>query len=238
MRTLTKVKDMQIENLNQANEVLKNQIENNNKILMEKDDMISHLTRETSDASSDAWTEKNAQISKLNNEIQNIINKHSNEVHIFEKKEKDMQQQIEHLNNQVKYLTTMIETHNVVTLPDELIPGVFEEHEQQNSIKENFEGKNIQVYADSFFKYVDSDLFFGKENKVEITYTFFLEDIIDRLDNMDKDNIHITDVIIQRGFNNVKKEKHSRDILAKYFECLDKIKEKFPNAIILVKEII
>ena len=55
---------------------------------------------------------------------------------------------------------------------------------------------------------------------------------------MDKDNIHITHVIIQCGFNNVKKEKHSRDILAKYFECLDKIKEKFPNAIILVGEII
>ena len=125
MRTLIKVKDMQIENLNQANEVLRNQIENNNKILVEKDDMISHLTRETGDASSDAWAEKNAQISKLNNEIQNIINKHSNEVHIFEKKEKDMQQQIEHLNNQVKHLTTMIETHNVVDLPDELIPGVF-----------------------------------------------------------------------------------------------------------------
>ena len=209
MRTLIKVKDMQIENLNQANEVLRNQIENNNKILMEKDDMISHLTRETGNTSSDAWAEKNAQI---NNEIQTIINKHSNEVHIFQKKEKYMQQQIEHLNNQVKHLTTMIETHNVAALPDELIPGVFEEHEQQDSTKENYEGKNIQVYADSFFKYVDSDLFFGKENKVEITYTFFLEDIIDRLDNMDKDNIHTTHVILRCGFNNVKKEKHSRDI--------------------------
>ena len=78
MRTSIKVKDMQIENLNQANEVLRNQIENNNKILMEKDDMISHLTRETGNASSDARAGKNAQISKLNNEIQNIINKHSN----------------------------------------------------------------------------------------------------------------------------------------------------------------
>ena len=76
MRTLIKVKDMQIENLNQANEVLRKQIENNNKILMEKDDMISHLTRETGNTSSDAWAEKNVQISKLNNEIQKVINKH------------------------------------------------------------------------------------------------------------------------------------------------------------------
>ena len=60
MRTLIKVKDMQIENLNQANEVLRNQIENNDKILVEKDDMISHLTRETGNALSDAWAEKNA----------------------------------------------------------------------------------------------------------------------------------------------------------------------------------
>ena len=86
----------------------------------------------------------------------------------------------------------MIETHNVAALPDELIPSIFENHEQQDSTKENYEGKNIQVYADSFFKYVDSDLFFGKENKVEITYTFFLEDIIDRLDNMDKDYTYNT----------------------------------------------
>ena len=78
MMTLIKVKDMQIKNLNQANEVLRNQIENNSKILMEKDNMISHRTGETGDASSDAWAEKNAQISKLNSEIQNIINKHSN----------------------------------------------------------------------------------------------------------------------------------------------------------------
>ena len=149
MRTLIKVKDLQIENLNQANEVLRHQTENNNKILIKTDDMISHLTRETGNASSDevekAWTEKNAQISKLNNEIQNIINKHSNDVHIFEKKEKDMQQQIEHLNNQVKHLTTMTETHNVAALPDELIPGVFEELGQQDStLKTLSQGKNIQ----------------------------------------------------------------------------------------------
>ena len=30
----------------------------------------------------------------------------------------------------------------------------------------------------------------------------------------------------------------TRDILGKYFECLDKIKEKFPNVIILIGEII
>ena len=106
----------------------------------------------------------------------------------------------------------MTETHNADALPDELSPGAFEELEQQDSTTENFESKKIQVYAGSFFKYVDSDLFFAKENKVEITYTFFLENIIDRLDNMNKDNIHTTHIIIQCGFNYVKKEKHSRDI--------------------------
>ena len=62
--------------------------------------------------------------------------------------------------------------------------------------------KFVKVFADSFFRHVDSNKFFGKHNQVELTNTFHLEDMIERLDNMPKDDIVTTHIVIQCGFNN------------------------------------
>ena len=56
---------------------------------------------------------------------------------------------------------------------------------------------------------------------------------------MPKDDIVKTHIVIRCGFNNLKsEERHSEYILNLFYECIEKIQDKFPNAIILIGEII
>ena len=86
---------------------------------------------------------------------------------------------------------------------------------------------------------MDSHNLSGKHIQVELTYTFCLEDMTERLNNMPKDDIVTTHIVIQCEFNNLMSEKrHSEDILNLFYEWIEKIQDKFSNAIILIREII
>ena len=246
LEMLVKVKDMQIQNLNETVDILRNQIESRNIQSAQKDSQSANLTKEIKEIDKKEnencinnleheLSQKNHQIQTLNDTIECLISKQSDDHENFKKLEESMKQQILHLNNQIKHLTAMLDTsnHTAATDEDQEAPN---SHSRNGYVSSN---KFIKVFADSFFKHVDSNKFFGKHNQVELINTFHLEDMIERLDNMHKDDIVTTHIVIQCGFNNFKsEERHSEDILNLFYECIEKIQDKFPNAIILIGEII
>ena len=132
----------------------------------ENENCIDNLEHELS--------QKNHQIQALNDTIERLISKQSDDHENFKKLEESMKQQLLHLNNQIKHLTAMLDTSNHTASTDE-------DQEASNSHSRNgyvSSNKFIKVFADSFFKHVDSNNFFGKHNQVKLIHTFHLEDMI------------------------------------------------------------
>ena len=104
LEMLVKVKDMQIQNLNETVDILRNQIESRNIESAQKDNQSANLTKDIKeidkkenenciDNLEHELSQKNHQIQTLNDTIERLISKQSDDHENFKKLEESMKQQ-------------------------------------------------------------------------------------------------------------------------------------------------
>ena len=95
----------------------------------------------------------------------------------------------------------------------------------------------IEVFCDSFFKHVDEQLLFGRENFTKLNPCFPTSHLISKLRQKPYDNT-VTHVVIQCGFNDFEDNKTVHYVKENFEKILDLIKEKYPYAKVLVGKIL
>ena len=95
-----------------------------------------------------------------------------------------------------------------------------------------------QMFGDSFFKYVQGSRAFGRNTKVVMNKCFTLDEVIRKLMEMDKDD-EVSEVVLQCGFNDIVRERKKANFVFETLQqCMQLFKELFPNAVILIGEIL
>ena len=96
----------------------------------------------------------------------------------------------------------------------------------------------VQMFGDSFFKYVQGSRAFGRNTKVVMNKCFTLDEVIRKLMEMDKDD-EVSKVVLQCGFNDIVRERKKANFVFETLQqCMQLFKELFPNAVILIGEIL
>ena len=161
LKMLVKVKDMQIQNLNETVDILRNQIESRNIQSAQRDSRSANLTKEIKEIDKKEnencinnleheLSQKNHQIQTLNDTIECLISKQSDDHENFKKLEESMKQQILHLNNQIKHLTAMLDTsnHTAATDEDQEAPN---SHSRNGYVSSNKFIKVLQIVSSSMW---------------------------------------------------------------------------------------
>ena len=137
------------------------------------------------------------------------------------------------------------------TIQKETINRLFEELSEIKSLKKDIlEIKNgrvgekmtplapkVQVFSDSFFKYVEEDRCFGYRTKTHVNRCYTLDDVINTLEEKRKDET-VTQVVIQSGFNDLKNHKKASTVVDDMQQCIQLTRVLYPNATIPVGEIL
>ena len=98
--------------------------------------------------------------------------------------------------------------------------------------------EKLKSLAITSFKYFDSQRCFGGKTDVIINPCFTLDEVFKKLVDKVQD-VHVTEVVLQCGFNDVvRQKKRSNGVFATLQQCIQLLKEVYPNAVRLVGEIL
>ena len=76
--------------------------------------------------------------------------------------------------------------------------------------------EKVQMFGDSFFKYVQGSRAFGQNSKVVMNKCFTLDEAIRKLMEMDKDD-EVSEVVLQCGFNDIVRERKKPTLSLKLY---------------------
>ena len=134
-----------------------------------------------------------------------------------------------------------------ITIPISKLNKILEELDDLKKIKESRDGnwqfkpirtrKNVELFGDSFLKYVEEEKCFGKQSHVNINACFTTQDFIKKLKTKEE-NPSVTHVVVQCGFIDLKQQGPEILVINNLKLATELLRAKYPNALILIGEII
>ena len=238
LETIIHNNNTEIHSLNNECAQLKQQLHSPSKIIEGTDDKKAN----------DEWTERIK-------ELETIIHNKDTEIHNLDNECAQLKQRLDDMEKIQVPLEEVSETSDdqkerkpELAASEDILEKILKELDEMKGLKEEIKHlqhhnlttpKNeVEVFSDSFFKYVDRKRCFGKDTEVIINNCFTLDDLMNTLLRKEKD-VAVTKVLIQCGFNDfVRNKSKASQVFENTQEYIQLLRMLYPEAVILVGEIL